>query len=639
MANVVKRELGFKINSEFFYTDSTIVLGYIKNQSKRFKRFVANRVFAIVKSSESDQWFHVESKQNPADCTTRGLRPESDKVDLWLKGPNFLLENSYSSVVSNKTFSVSESDPDCLTNVEVNAVVINQCSDSWIDIVSHLEQRTSNFNKMLRIIGYVNKFICILKGLKISSNLKVEDIDNSFTTLKRLIQSKYYDSDLKYLKNKTAVKNKSSLASLDPFLDKNELIRVGGRLKKSFLDFAIKHPVILPKQSPIVKALIRHFHFKVNHSGRGITMNAIRDSGIWITNMNSICKNVIRTCVLCRRLRGSFSRQLMSDLPVDRTLPTPPFSYVGIDLFGPFIVKERCSELKKYGVMFTCLSLRSVHIETTNSFSTDSFILSLRRFIARRGNVREIRSDNGTNFVGAKRELQSEFKKMDHARISEFLRGKGTDWVRWINNPPYASHFGGVWERQIRTARNILNAILFDHGNSLNDESLRTMLCEVENVINSRPLTVDCLNDPMSPKPLSPSNILMNKTDVVLPPPGNFEKADIYCRKFWRRVQHLTNEFWQRWRKEYLQNLQSRPKWTKRTRNHQVGDVVLLKDEERVRRNEWPMGVVTNIKTDEEDNVRTIAIRTTKGNDVIRPIQKVITLVESPPAEPQGQDN
>ena len=134
-----------------------------------------------------------------------------------------------------------------------------------------------------------------------------------------------------------------------------------------------------------------------------------------------------------------------------------------------------------------------------NSLTTDSFILALRRFIAHRGNVRELRSDNGSNFVGAKRELQSEFKKMDHRKISDFLRGNGSDWVKWINNPPYASHFGGVWERQIRTAREILNGILFNHGTRLNDESLKTMFCEIECVINSCPLTVECLNDPLNP--------------------------------------------------------------------------------------------------------------------------------------------
>ena len=635
VANIVRRELDYKIDFEFFYTDSTIVLGYIKNQSKRFKRFVANRVRVITKSSEGDQWFHVESKKKPADCTTRGLRPDSpqERIDLWLNGPKFLWEKLDHSK-SNETYQVYDSDPESMSTIKVNATILPVRTD----VLSHLEERVSDFDKALRVLAYVKMFISKLKGTKaVGCKLNVEDINSSSTSLKALLQSKYYGNETISLKEKALTK-KSCLVSLDHFLDKNGLIRVGGRLGRSLLDYSVKHPVILPKQSPIVKALIRRFHHKVNHAGRGITLNAIRDSGIWITNMNSLCKDVIRKCVVCKRLRGSFGRQVMSDLPVDRTMAASPFTYVGVDLFGPFLIKERRSELKRYGVMFTCLSCRGVHLECVNSLTTDSFILALRRFIARRGNVRELRSDNGSNFVGAKRELQSEFKKMNHRKISDFLRGNGTDWVKWINNPPYASHFGGVWERQIRTAREILNGILFNHGTCLNDESLKTMFCEIECVINSRPLTVECLNDPLSPKPLSPNNLLTTKNDVILPPPGNFEAVDIYSRKYWRRVQHLTNEFWQRWKKEYLQALQPRPKWTKRTRNFQVGDVVLMKDENNSRRNEWPMGIVTNVKTDEKNTVRSVTLRTTKNEMVVRPINKLIVLLESPRMDSKTQD-
>ena len=127
-------------------------------------------------------------------------------------------------------------------------------------------------------------------------------------------------------------------------------------------------------------------------------------------------------------------------------------------------------------------------------------------------------------------------------------------------SPPTASHFGGVWERQIRTVRNTLSSMLRDHSESLNDESFRTFLAEAECIVNSRPLTVDNLNDPTS-LPICPMNILTGKTRVVLPPPGTFQRADVYCRKRWRQVQHLANEFWNRWRKEFITTLQPRQKW------------------------------------------------------------------------------
>ena len=223
--------------------------------------------------------------------------------------------------------------------------------------------------------------------------------------------------------------------------------------------------------------------------------------------------------------------------------------------------------------------VRAMHIELTNSLDADSFILALRRFMARIGTVRSIWSDNGTNFVGAKNELQRAFKEMKHDKIKSFLQGNGADWILWHNNPSGASHMGGVWERQIRSARIISEGLLKTHSHSLNDEPLRTLMAEVELIINSRPLTVETISDSKSEITLSPSNLVTIKTSVVMPPPGEFSKQDAYSKRRWRRVQHIAGEFWSRWRKEFLQSLQVRQIWKKRIRNFAVGDIVLLRDD------------------------------------------------------------
>ena len=305
-----------------------------------------------------------------------------------------------------------------------------------------------------------------------------------------------------------------------------------------------KHPIILPKNSCISLLIVRDCHKKVAHGGRGATLQEIRNSGIWIINCNRLVRHVIYNCVKCRSMRGRFGQQIIADLPKDRVNEAPPFTYCGIDLFGPFIVKERRSEMKRYGALFTCLASRAVHIEVVASMETDSFIMALRRVIARRGNIRTIRSDNGSNFIGAEKELSKAFNEMDHTKISNFLQGNGTDWLVWIKNTPTASHMGGVWERQIRSARNILSSLLKTHGRSLNDEALSTLMAEVEAVMNSRPLTVELLSDGNSLNPISPSNLFPMKSKVVMPPPDEFGRADIYCRKHWRRVQHISDEFW-----------------------------------------------------------------------------------------------
>ena len=141
------------------------------------------------------------------------------------------------------------------------------------------------------------------------------------------------------------------------------------------------------------------------------------------------------------------------------------------------------------------------------------------------------------------------------------------------------SNMGGVWERHVWSAKAIFNSLLKTHGSSLSDESLQTLLVEVEAIVNSRPLKTDVLNDAPSLAPRSPLNLLTMKSKVVMPPPGYFTSPDRYCRKHWRRVQNLSNKFWNQWRKKVLLTLQNRGKSTKQQRNRKVGDVDLLRED------------------------------------------------------------
>ena len=173
-------------------------------------------------------------------------------------------------------------------------------------------------------------------------------------------------------------------------------------------------------------------------------------------------------------------------------------------MFGQFTVKQRTITVKRYGVMFTCMANRAVDIEVTFSLDTDSFILALPRLVAQRGNIRSIYSDNGSNFIGAEQELKKAYMEMDDKKNQSFLIEQGGDWIRWHKNPPSASHMGRVWERQIRSARAILGPLLKTYGECLDDESLFTVMAELETILNPRPLTVEILNDPTSLQPLSP---------------------------------------------------------------------------------------------------------------------------------------
>ena len=224
----------------------------------------------------------------------------------------------------------------------------------------------------------------------------------------------------------------------------------------------------------------------------------------------------------------------MADLPKERMSEEPPFTYCGVDLFGSFLVKDGKKEVKRYGALYICLSSRAIHIEVLYSLSTDSFIMSLRRFVRCRGNVRMIRSDNGSNLVGASVEMY-------HIKIDNFLKENGAEWIILKRNPPLSNNILECGNAKFGV-RAILNSLLKTHGSSLFNEFLQTLFVEVEAIINSHPSTIDVLSGVTSLAHRSPVNILTMKLRVVMPPPGHFTSPDRYCRKRWRRVQHLPNE-------------------------------------------------------------------------------------------------
>ena len=318
--------------------------------------------------------------------------------------------------------------------------------------------------------------------------------------------------------------------------------------------------------------------------------------------------------------------QFMGDLPKDRVTPNEaPFTRVGVDYFGPFLVKRARSELKRYGCIFTCLATRAIHIEVSHTLETDSFINALQRFIARRGEPIEIRSDNGTNFTGAQVELRRALEEWNQTQIDDFLRKRD---VQWIFNPPSASHMGGAWERQIRTVRSVLKGLL--PLQVLDEEALTTLMCIVEGIVNGRPIT-RISDDPSDLTPLTPNHLLLLRSGPTLPS-GVFVQQDLYRRR-WRQVQYMADVFWKRWLTEYLPTLQVRQKWLRRKRNLKVGDLVLVKHDNTARPR-WPLGLILTTYPGSDGLVRSVQVKTQSGV-YDRPVNK-ICLLEGEMLQPEG---
>ena len=211
-----------------------------------------------------------------------------------------------------------------------------------------------------------------------------------------------------------------------------------------------------------------------------------------------------------------------------------------------------------------------------------------------------LRCDQGTNFVGAKGEFMKAMKDLDHDQIKEH-------GCEFIMNFPSLSNMGGVSERQLRTIRSVLTAILDQSAKRLDSTSLRTFFYEVMAIINSRPLTTEQLNDPTSLEPLTPNHILMIKSHIIFPLPGEFVNQDLYLRKRWRQVQFLANNFWKRWKKECLLNLQQRQIWRKGKRDTKVDDIVILQEDSSPR-NKWRLARVTEVYPSTDGKVRKVKL-------------------------------
>lgn len=180
----------------------------------------------------------------------------------------------------------------------------------------------------------------------------------------------------------TSLKMTSCMYRPDPYLDAEGIMRVGGRLRRANVPEDVKHPVILPRRSHVTELIIQDCHHAIKHQGSGMTHNETRQKGYWIIGGTSAVGSYVSKCTICRKLRTPSQLQRMGDLPTNRTETAPPFTYSAVDYFGPFRIKEGRGEVKRYGVLFTCMSSRAVHIETSNSLETDSYINALHRFLA-----------------------------------------------------------------------------------------------------------------------------------------------------------------------------------------------------------------------------------------------------------------
>ena len=452
----------------------------------------------------------------------------------------------------------------------------------------------------------------------------------------KIAQKEEFSDSLKLLTGGKQLPASHSLSSLAPFIDSSSgVLRVGGRLRHSPVPFDGKHPILLPSKHPVTHLVLAYCHRMINHQGRHITSGELRRRGYHILHGKAAVKQFISNCVTCRRLRGKFQVQQMADLPPDRLAEAPLFTNVGTDIFGPFTIthgkstRANSGTRKVYVAIFVCLVSRAVHLEMLPSLDAASYWNALRCFIAIRGSPALIRSDNGGNLVSTKSQL-------DAVNVSELQGDLEDSSIEWIFNPPYASHFGAAYERKIGSIRRVLEGSLVQLGKrTLTYHEFRTLILEASSIVNNTPMQ-EVSDDPNDPLPITPGALLTLRANEPVQL-GSFDERDLmsYGKRRWRRVQYLAQEFWVRWRRDYLMNLQQRPKWLGKRPSIAKGDIVLLRDK-TVKRNHWPLARVESVQTGRDGLVRVVSMRVAKDSKnaqsklFTRAIHDVVLLLPSP---------
>ncbi|XP_055632506.1 uncharacterized protein LOC129772981 [Toxorhynchites rutilus septentrionalis] len=608
LAHNVMQALSMKTMKRFFWCDSKDVLWWLNSDHRRYSQFVAVRVSEILELTNVDEWQYVPSKLNVADDGTKWKRkPELNASSRWFHGPEFLwnTEEKWPSSSPPARTSDEELRPQFLLHfIQTNPVIEMQNFSRWKPL---LHRMAYVFRAIDNFRNGVSKQTCSRGPLTQNEMIKAESY------LYRVAQNSKFSDEIAILasnnvpdKSKQQIRKSSPLFHLCPYLDSNGLLRVTGRTKAcEFIDFHTANPIILPRDHYLTKLVVASIHEEYKHQNHETTMNEIRQR-FYISRLKSVYRSMRNDCQRCKIDRASPQPPLMSDLPVARLAAfSRPFTHMGVDYFGPMLVLVGRRTEKRWGVLATCLTTRAIHLEVACSLTTDSCILSIRNIMARRGTPSAIYSDRGTNFQGARKDLKEAMKKLDQDKLTAEFTTPRTQW-RFIT--PASPHMGGAWERLVRTVKQ--NLMKLKTNRLPTDEVLRNLFIEVENIVNSRPLTAIPLDDDESPV-LTPNYFLIGSSNGLrswVP----FDDNPSSLKQNWRLSQEIANAFWKSWLRDYLPELTRRTKWFTETKPLEVNDIVVISDN-NLPRNCWPKGRIISTKVAADGQVRQATVQTSTG--------------------------
>lgn len=574
----------------YHIVDSQIVHAMIQKESYGFNTFAATRIGEIQEGTNIADWYWTEGKHNIADLLTRGKKPSDISLgSVWQKGPDFLRRAEDEWPIIQKPIAYNTL-PDTIKSVKTANSVVNT-KDSLAEPIDI--SRFSRYDKLLRVTARI--LMIFEKRPKASFknatlDLTPDDISKSENFW--IIQSqKSISEDLR----------KGRYKRLCPRKRDDGIYVVGERASRWMeMTYNKGELVLLPYDHRFSRLYAEHIHQR-GHLGVLSTTSKIR-SRFWIVKLIKLVKATKRNCVICRKMDKKLNEQAMGQLPMDRLKPTPAWYATALDFFGPFKIKDEVKKRttgKAYGIIFNCLASRAVHVEISPDYSTEKFLMALRRFVSIRGYPSKLYSDNGSQLVAANVELRSVIQGLDQKSLKDFGVTQGLQWFFSSADAPWQN---GTSEALIKSVKRAITLAIGD--GTLTFSELQTVCFEAANLVNERPIG----RHPTLPDDgsyLCPNDLLLGRATSRIPS-GPFERTD-NPRHRYEFIQGIIDNFWRRWTRDFFPSLIIRQKWHTATRNLRVGDVVLIQDSNQIR-GQWKLGKVSEVFPGDDGRVRKVHV-------------------------------
>lgn len=630
MSQYLAQELKLDNLELFLWTDSQIALHWLKGTNKQWKTFVSNRVQRIQQMSDPGSWRWCPGVSNPADLVSRGMNlKELSTSELWLHGPSWLQE---SKEEYPKAELKIEHPQEALAERKEKLVVCFVQNSQKADAESLAGKLVkpndySQLKKLVKTTAYITRYmhnIAHKPGSRKSEPLNITDLEAAERYWIQEIQAENFPEEVATLKNGGEVRKDSKLVKLTPYYDEEDgLIKMKGRIQYAEISEDEKHPIILPAKSYIVKLIIEEVHRKQLHAGINQTLVALRNK-FWVIKARALVRRVVKSCIMCRKYAPVRLQVPMAPIPRDRITRAYPFQVIGVDFTGPvYVVTKEGHCNKSYIALFTCATMRAVHIELVEDMTTDSFLRAFRRFVSRRGMCSVIYSDNALTFKKASKLLKQYHEIMKGKKFQNYLLDNKIEWKFIVERAPW---WGGFYERLMRTLKQPLKKVL--GRSSLTTDEMQTILTEVEAMVNSRPLTF-ISDEPEETSYLTPASFLIGREVTSIPVrPAKGKEPGTRSRKELNQMliqqNKYLNQIWKMWREEYVRNLGTVPTKPKENNKLKPGELVMVTDHNNPRC-KWQVGVVDRVKEGRDGIIRRCWIKTATSI-LPRPVQHVARL-------------